>query len=229
MPCYPPHVLRPLRAALVALLAGLLLAGCDGGPGPSSSSTPPFEGNSTCSTDGAQPPYSPDPPNTNGTPAVGQSIPEMPHTHVDPPTTIQYNHDPPTSGCHYNLGTGIAPIAHGAYTQVIPPMYWMHNLEHGYVAVLYNCPTGCDTEFSQLRTWLKGLPPDADLHPGSTDANGCGGSYARVIIVPETTMKDKFAVVSWDWYLGMGDKLDMSQVQAFYANHINQAPEKGSC
>lgn len=213
-------MLRLTRVIVLGGLAGLLLAACSPTPTDSGSSGPSvaFVGNDTCPTTarGGNPapaPYDPSPPRTNG-PAVGQAIEEMPHDHVAQGVKVKYTHDPPTSGCHYNLGSGTAPITAGAYDQAIGPEYWAHNLEHGYVAILYNCPQKCDSEFSQLRAWSKTLGAD----PGG------GVPYAKIIVLPETTMAVKFACVSWDWYLGM-QSLDMQQVTAFYNNHINQAPE----
>ena len=170
-----------------------------------------FVGNSTCPTAGASP-YSPSPPNVNSLPPVGQAIDEMPHTHVAPPTQVTYNHNPPTSGCHYNLGLGTAPISAGAYNQEIPPEYWVHNLEHGYIVVLYNCPSGCDTQFQQLRAWYRTLPPDT------------GFQYAKVVILPYKEMTVPFACVSWDWYYPVPN-FAISEVQKFWLNHRNQAPE----
>jgi uncharacterized protein DUF3105 len=174
-----------------------------------------FVGNSTCPTASASP-YSPMPPDTNGSP-VGQAIDEMPHIHVAPPAQVQYNHDPPTSGCHYSIASQ-APIQPGAYTAEIPAEYWVHNLEHGYIAVLYNCPSppGCDSDFQKLVAWRKTLPPDP--------AGNGQIPYAKVIILPWHTMKVKFAAVSWDYYQGW-DTLDIGQVQAFYANHVGHSPE----
>src|SRR6266704_474922 len=96
-----------LRIAAAATVA--VVAACGGGGGGSSAAPVGFVGNSTCSTDGQQT-YSPSPPNTNGRPAVGQAVDEMPHVHVTPPTHVTYNHNPPTSGCHYNIGYGTAPV-----------------------------------------------------------------------------------------------------------------------
>jgi len=211
-------VLRLSRRAALAALAGLLFTACGSGDTGSGGVAVQFVGSDTCPTsataDGVTTqPYSPSPPPTTGT-AVGQAIDEMPHDHVAQGVHVKYLHDPPTSGCHY-FGTGIAPIAPGTYDQPIPPENWVHNLEHGYVAVLFNCPQKCDSEFNQLRAWAKSLPKDPEG----------GVPYAKVIVVPETTMPVKFAVVSWDWYLGM-QSLDMGQVTAFYNNHAGHAPEK---
>jgi len=214
-----------LGAAIVA--TGL--ASCDSGTSSTVSINYPkvkFVGNDTCPTTvqvtpGASPtpqqpsPYLPSPPQVNGDHIVGQAIDEMPHFHVDPSLKVQYNHDPPTSGCHYSIANQ-APVPPGAYNQEIPAEYWVHNLEHGYVVVLFNCPTGCDSDFQKLVQWRKGLPPDP--------AGNGQIPYAKVVVLPWHTMPVKFAAVSWDYYQGW-DSLDISKVQAFYDNHVGHAPE----
>jgi hypothetical protein len=171
-----------------------------------------FVGNATCPTSGQQPYFAPSPAPVNGMPPIGQAINEMPHTHVSPPTRVTYNHNPPTSGCHYNLGYPTAPIASGAYDKVIQPEYWVHNLEHGYVVALYNCPQGCTAQFQQLRNWYSSLP------------NASGLAYPRVLILPWPTMRVPFAMVSWDWYDPM-NTFSLNEVKRFYANHIGQGAE----
>jgi hypothetical protein len=111
---------------------------------------------------------------------------------------------------------GQAPLRPGGYTRAIPPEYWVDNLEHGYVVVLYNCsPTPCTADYSRLVNWYYALPPD----PGGRV------SYAKVLIVPWPTMKPRFAVVSWDWYDPIGSSLNLDEVQRFYDNHVNQSPD----
>lgn len=214
------------RLCLVVAAGAVLLSACGSDSGPAQIT---FKGNSTCPTTittstGAQPsPYSPMPPGTNGDP-VGQAIDEMPHDHVSPPTRITYNHNPPTSGCHYNLGPdsgATAPIVPGSYNQHIDAEFWVHNLEHGYVAVLYNCPSGCDADFQQLVAWRKRQPPDPQ---GQTCQSPIG--YPKIIVLP-WTMDTKFAVVSWDWYQGFAT-LDIGAIQKFYDNHNGHSPE-GVC
>jgi hypothetical protein len=207
------------RFAVIGLLAvAPLLASCGG----SSIEYPHlnFVGNDSCPTTAngqSATPYSPSPPEVNGDKIVGQAIDEMPHTHVNPPAKVQYNHNPPTSGCHYNLGgNNPAPIQPGVYNQEIDAEYWVHNLEHGYVAVLYNCPTGCQDVIDQLITWRKGLPPDP--------AGQGNIKYAKVIVLPWHTMSKKFAAVSWDYYQGW-DSFDLAAIQAFYDNHVGHSPE----
>ncbi len=204
------------RLPVVLLVAIALLSAC-GGDTNSNGVTVNFVGNSTCDTNG-QSPYSPSPPNTNTAP-VGQPIDEMPHLHVAQGTKVTYMHNPPTSGCHYSLGAGVAPIAHGVYPpSALPKLtaeYWVHNLEHGYIVVSYNCPTGCDADLQTLNTWYHSLPPD----PGGAVP------YAKFIAVPYPAQKEKWDVESWDWFDPIGATLNMTEIQKFYANHVNQAPE----
>ena len=205
------------RLPLILLVSLGVLAACDSAN--SNGITVNFVGNSTCDTTN-QSPYSPSPPNTNTAP-VGQPIDEMPHFHVAAGTVITYNHNPPTSGCHYSLGVGTAPIPPGVYDPSqrnltnLTPEYWVHNLEHGYIVVSYNCPTGCSNELQSLSTWYHALPRD----PGG------GVAYAKFIAVPYAAQKEKWDIESWDWFDPMGSTLRLAEVQTFYANHVNQAPE----
>ena len=204
------------RRPVLLVVAIVLLSAC-GGDSNSNGITVNFVGNSTCDTNG-QSPYSPSPPNTNTAP-VGQPIDEMPHVHVAKGTNVTYMHNPPTSGCHYSLGVGVAPIAPGVYPPTALPNltaeFWVHNLEHGYIVVSYNCPTGCDADLQSLNTWYHTLPPD----PGGAVA------YAKFIAVPYPAQKEKWDVESWDWFDPIGSTLNLSEIQKFYANHVNQAPE----
>ena len=210
---FPPLVLALAIAA----------AACGSSPSPTDNPkldqlpTIQYVGNSTCPTSGTQNYFTGSngavkPANVNSLPPVGQAIDEMPHTHVQPPSQITYNHSPPTSGCHYNLGYGSAPVQSGAYNQVIAPEYWVHNLEHGYVVVLYNCPSGCTTQFQQLRDWYHSLPAEPNF------------AYPKVIIVPYPNMDVPFAAVSWDWYDPIPN-FSIAEVNRFYLNHRGQAAE----
>jgi len=210
--------LRHLAAGALLAVVALPLASC--GSGGISYPNVNFVDGSNCPTSGASP-YDPKPPPVNGTAIVGQAIDEMPHVHVPQGTKIGYNHNPPTSGCHYSLqGNNPAPIQPGVYDQEIDAEYWVHNLEHGYVAILYNCPTGCSDVVQQLVTWRKALPPD----PAAAAAQAGLINYAKVIVIPWHTMAVKFAAVSWDYYQGW-NSFDLKNVQAFYDNHVGHSPE----
>jgi Protein of unknown function (DUF3105) len=212
---------RPVLLLATALAA---LSGCGGSAGGGSGDS--IVDNSTCRYGpNSAGPYKPNPPATNHVPDHGQVVPEMPHEHVAPPAKVTYAHNPPTSGCHYSLGYGQAPIAAGAYppSPVIPPEYWVHNLEHGYVAVLYNCPKGCDADLRSLQTWMQGQKPDPGLAV-LAKSDPTFKPYTKIIVIPWPTMSARFAAVSWDYVDPMGS-VDLTELQHFYDNHVGHSPE----
>ena len=157
-------------------------------------------------------------PQPNSLPAVGERVPEMSTSHVAVGTVVRYNHNPPTSGCHYSTSVRPgAPVRAGLYSTVIPREYWVHNLEHGYIVVLYNCPTGCAADLEALNVWYGALPADRD-----------GTPYAKVLVLPYTEMAPHIAMVSFNWYDHIDGPLDVGAVQKFYLNHVGNGPEHGS-
>src|SRR5436305_7476616 len=91
---------------------------------------------------------------------IGQEIPdEGPATHVDPSTTPTYKFYPPTSGPHYSLQNQ-APVPWQTIGDLVEGQL-VHNLEHGGIAILYNCPSGddCTTLKTQLENYVKNLDP----------------------------------------------------------------------
>src|SRR5262249_30025704 len=50
-------------------------------------------------------------------------------------TPIAYNHNPPASGNHWPW-----PAPWGVHTSIVPREWWVHNLEHQGIVLLYNCP-----------------------------------------------------------------------------------------
>ena len=59
--------------------------------------------------------------------------------HVPEGTPIAYEHRPPIGGPHY---TPKVPT-YGVMEQAVAPGYWVHNLEHGAVVLLYRCEGDC--------------------------------------------------------------------------------------
>jgi len=120
--------------------------------------------------------------------------------HVDGP--IDYP-DPPPAGGNHNPCWAIW----GIHTDFVPAERWVHNLEHGGIVFLYNCPDGCGTDataLSQITTFV--------------------GRHEQALITPYAGMKQKFAVVSWGHRL-VSDCIDAEAAAAFYAVHVNRAPE----
>ncbi len=94
-------------------------------------------------------------------PVYGQDIPVMEDTgHVDEGQDPgPFNSDPPTSGRHYasEYKAGFydesSPEAQATY----PAGYLVHNLEHGYVIIWYNCKVIDQTECEELQDQIRSV------------------------------------------------------------------------
>lgn len=130
---------------------------------------------------------------------LAEQIPESTRDHVADPIT--YADAPPTNGDHNPCWA-----AWGAHADEVPDENWVHNLEHGGVVFLYQCPDGCPEEQAELTEWTATLPA------------------GRWILSPYSEMSWRFAAVSWNHRL-QADCLDIEAFQAFYDQNVGNAPE----
>ncbi len=120
-------------------------------------------------------------------------------SHVD--GDVAYADEPPQSGDHNGCW---APW--GVHTTEVAAENWVHNLEHGGVVFLYDCPSGCDDEVAQLTAYVESLPA------------------GRAILTPYAASEYPFTVVAWEHRLELGC-FDLSAMQAFYTEHVGHGPE----
>jgi Protein of unknown function (DUF3105) len=92
----------------------------------------------------------------------------------------------------------------GVHRKQLAAEHFVHNLEHGGVALLYNCPEGCDAE----RAWIEGFVEE----------------NALTLSTPYADMPHRFAVVSWGYRL-QTDCLSSQAVLDFYRAHVDRGPE----
>jgi hypothetical protein len=157
-----------------------------------------------------------------------ESIPQQYTVHVPYPTPVQYDHNPPASGPHWPWHTTWGP-----HPEVVPREFWVHNLEHGGIALLFNCPGPPP----------QGPPPDA----GGIPVNGCPNEVAqmvnlwathraddwedmapptvRIVITADPLLPTRFAAVAWDWVFTM-DTFDLPAVQCFIDARYGKGPEE---
>ena len=132
--------------------------------------------------------------------------------HVTVGTPVTYTYCPPASGKHYNA-SGQGPIAPRFYgpNDATVPQNWIHNLEHGGIAILYNCARGgCDSaSLDQLRQLATNFPtsPHCDI----------AGGIISPVITRFDQMKANFAAVVWGRVL-FQDQLDTTQMLEFFKN-----------
>lgn len=120
-----------------------------------------------------------------------------------------YNSNPPSSGPH----CGSWAPWRVSQTQV-PRCNWIHNLEHGGVLLLWNCPGGCPEVTEAL----------AAVARGAVDA--C--TPARVIASPDPSAPSPVSAASWGWTF-QADCLDaeaQAALSSFVQAHIGRGPEQ---
>lgn len=126
------------------------------------------------------------------------------------PNEIIYADSPPAGGDHDRCWA-----SWGVYDEPLPARNWVHNLEHGGIVVLYDCPDGCEAERAELAAWVESL------------GNGA-------ILTPAQDLPRRFAVIAWEHRL-LTDCLDLDAFADFHARRADQAPESttamppGSC
>lgn len=159
-------------------------------------------------------------PEPQPTQKLGFTTQDLGRGHVTNTTKVTYDYCPPASGQHYNV-SGQAPLPHQFYppSTTLVPGNWIHNLEHGYVVLLYKGEIAAD-----IQQQFQGIMAEAD--PNAT----CG--YSKVIAVRYDQMEDgvNFAAVAWDRALLL-DQFDKQALLTF-ANQWQdgpQTPEPGLC
>ena len=141
---------------------------------------------------------------------------------------ISYGFCPPTSGDHFNIANR-GPIRLGLYppSEEQVPGGWVHNMEHGYVVVLYRCPSGeagvgdCITEDeADLIGELYDQVPDS-INPSCPD---------KVIVARFDSRTTRFTVLAWGRAL-LADTLDVGDALLFTEQWLDSdaAPEPGLC
>jgi hypothetical protein len=170
----------------VTLGSLLLVAACSDEPGPSSQPVGSCDG-------------------------VLATVAEAGGRHVPIDTDITWSSNPPASGPHYqNWARWDREYAS------LDRRYWLHNVEHGGLALLYNCPDGCPDVVEALRTRVRERPVDPT----------CGGQvYNRMLIAADPLLPDgvKVAAVAWD--VLYTDSCVDPYLELFVTQRYNRAPE----
>ena len=129
-------------------------------------------------------------------------------------TYDDYNSNPPTSGPH------TAAVQPGVYDDPVPKEHIVHNMEHGHVAVWYNCnagaqpldSAGCDNLRQQLGVIV-------------TDANNDG---KRVVMTRYANMEGRIALTAWQ-FLDTLDEFDAQRVRTFVDTFYCHTNLEGFC
>jgi hypothetical protein len=159
-------------------------------------------------------PVDPGPPSAcGGNPETADVVrfPNRGANHVAIGTCVTYADNPPASGPHYGRW---APA--GVYAEPVDRRYWVHNLEHGWLVLLYR-PDADARAIADLRAAMDALPGD----PVCPDLK-------KAILTPDPLLDAPVAAVAWNRAL-KGDHLSVASIQAFFAACRDEAPELRVC
>ena len=139
----------------------------------------------------------------------GERIADAGRAHITPGQDHEdYTSVPATSGPHFS--PALAPTRWGIHDTELQPEVYNHNLEHGGVAVFYNCPEGCD----ELQSSLTEL------------VNTAVNRGAKMLLAPHSGFDGRIALAAWT-FLDVFDEFDEDRIRDFFDNHESSpnAPE----
>jgi hypothetical protein len=140
-------------------------------------------------------------------------VAQEPGTHVPPIAVIEWSSNPPATGSHYSVWARW----NRAYTDPVPRGHYVHNLEHGGVVLLYNCPEGCAEDIAGLQAVLDALPADPK----------CASPLrTRTLLTPDPLLPEgvRIAAAAWNWTY-TAPCLDPGSLRVFIDEHYNQGTE----
>ena len=128
--------------------------------------------------------------------------------HVAEADGATHQADPPASGDHYSVWS-----RYGVFEEPVDPGFWVHNLEHGAIVLLYRCTDDC----AQVR---------ADI--GKVYASLPDGAFGEVKLLATTYEGDfgsRFMLIAWNWQEPF-DEFDAERIERFYRELLGRGPER---
>jgi Protein of unknown function (DUF3105) len=140
---------------------------------------------------------------------------EQPASHVELCSALTPSTNPPSIGPHYG-----AWAEYGIYGEAIPDGFLMHSLEHGGVALLYDCGRlealgqSCAEARDALVMLYDDFPADAR----------CYGVPHRLIVAPAAGLPRAFGIAAWGHFLE-SDCFDADSFAGFAEAYYARGPE----
>jgi hypothetical protein len=198
---------RSVSTPVFVLAPALALATACGEGAPVAISAPPAEADADPGAGG------PNALDAGDDPLCGPLWADEGNAHVPPGTTVTYHSNPPQSGPHFGQW-----VASGIYDQAVDPRGYVHNLEHGWVVLLYrsNAP---QAQIDILEDFWRNPPADAQC----PDA-----PKPRIIVSPAPDLDRAVALAAWRRGF-TANALTRAELEAFFATCREAAPELGVC
>jgi hypothetical protein len=141
-------------------------------------------------------------------------VPSASANHVAETTELKFASNPPCGGDHFG-----AWALWGVHETPLPRGNWIHNLEHGGVALLYRCASraACPELAAKVEAFARSLPADPSCVSPVRN---------RVIVTPDPLLPEGVQVAAASWgYTWVARCLDETLLRDFYAKRYARAPE----
>ena len=135
--------------------------------------------------------------------------------HVPIGTSITWNAEPPSSGQHYGVWA-----AFKEHSTPVPRGYYVHDLEHGAVVLVYNCDRlapglPCASVVQGLRDAAAAIPSDPI----------CAAPVrVRVVISPDPLLPRVVGAAAWG-HSYLADCVDAASLTRFATRYYGMGPE----
>jgi hypothetical protein len=133
--------------------------------------------------------------------------------HVAAGTEVTYNSNPPSSGPHYPVWANFQE-----FSSVVPDGNLVHSLEHGGVALYYDCnlaEPACAKVLDDLRAVRNAIATDPACDPSIR---------VRVIIAPRPANDTVVAAAAWG-QIYRADCVNVESLKAWATAHYAHGPE----
>ena len=137
--------------------------------------------------------------------------------HVPQGSPLSYPSNPPSGGNHYGIW-----VTWGVHKVQIPTGNWVHNLEHGGVALLYRCASraACPELAAKVEALAASLPSDPRCVASGE------GVKTRVLVLPDPELPDGVQVAAAAWGFTLVARcLDEASMRDFFVAHEGRGPE----
>ena len=127
--------------------------------------------------------------------------------HVAEGSVVEYEANPPASGDHYPVWS-----RYGVFKEPVNPGYWVHNLEHGAIVLLYRCTDDCEQVRADINQVYSSLPD---------------GAFGEVKLLATPYAGDfgaRFMLVAWNWQEPF-EEFDAGRIERFYREFLDRGPE----
>lgn len=130
--------------------------------------------------------------------------------HAPEGTGLVFATNPPNSGTHYPVWG-----KWGEHSEILGRGYYVHNMEHGAVVLLYRCDTPCPDTIAQLEQIMNSQPAD-DI---------CFGTIKnRMILTQDPLLDVPVAAAAWR-NIYRAPCVDAPSLNAFVKKHYGNGPE----